>query len=103
MNMTSISLRTLLDRLPPAWGTLALRGADADAVSIASVTEDSRKVGPGTLFLARRGRGSDGHRYIPAALAAGAVAVVGELPLAKLPAPLPVGFPYLQVNDGRTA
>ena len=67
------------------------------------MVEHSRRVGPGTLFLARRGRDTDGHLYIPAALEAGAVAVAGELPLADLPAPLPTGIPYLQVYDGRMA
>ncbi len=77
--------------------------ADLDSIDITCVAEHSRRVGPGTLFLARRGRDTDGHLYIPAALEAGAVAVVGELPLADLPAPLPTGIPYLQVYDGRMA
>ena len=77
--------------------------ADLDSIEISAVAEHSRRVGPGTLFLARRGRDTDGHLYIPTALEAGAVAVAGELPLADLPAPLPTGIPYLQVYDGRMA
>ncbi|MGI8589193.1 MAG: UDP-N-acetylmuramoyl-L-alanyl-D-glutamate--2,6-diaminopimelate ligase [Chloroflexia bacterium] len=101
--MPELSLRALLDRLPPGWGSVAVPAADPDAIAITRVAEDSRRVGSGTLFLARLGRGTDGHRYIPAALAAGAVAVAGELPPDRLPMPLPPGVPYLQVSEGRTA
>jgi len=101
--METISLRALLDRLPAAWGTLARPTDDLDSVYITGVAEDSRRVRPGGLFLARRGRGTDGHGYIPTALAAGAVAVAGELAPADLPEGMPAGIPYLQVSDGRTA
>jgi UDP-N-acetylmuramoyl-L-alanyl-D-glutamate--2,6-diaminopimelate ligase len=101
--METISLRALLDRLPAAWGTLARPADDLDGVYITGVAEDSRRVGPGKLFLARRGRGTDGHGYIPTALAAGAVAVAGELAPDDLPEALPAGIPYLQVSEGRTA
>ena len=100
--MEATTLPALLARLPAGWGRLAA-AAPPDALVITGVAEDSRRVGPGTLFLARQGRGADGHRYIPAALAAGAVAVAGERAPADLPAPLPAGVPYLQVADGRTA
>src|SRR3989440_10377730 len=101
--MAKISWQALFDRLPPSWGALAKPVADLDSIDITCMAEHSRRVGPGTLFLARRGRDTDGHLYIPAALVAGAVAVGGELPLADLPAPLPTGIPYLQVYDGRMA
>ena len=45
---------------------------------IESVHFDSRQVGPGACFVARQGLRDDGHDYIPAAIAAGAVAVVAE-------------------------
>lgn len=73
-------------------------GADAP---IAGVTDDSRQVQPGFLFVAVRGVNVDGHRFIPAALRAGAAAVVGEQHAAALN--LPVGFPYLRVADARRA
>ena len=43
---------------------------------IASVAYDSRKVTPGSLFVAVTGFAADGNRFIPMALEKGAVAVV---------------------------
>jgi UDP-N-acetylmuramoyl-L-alanyl-D-glutamate--2,6-diaminopimelate ligase len=48
------------------------------ATPIADVTHDSRAVAPGTMFAAVRGFRTDGHRFIGAALDAGAVAVCVE-------------------------
>ena len=45
---------------------------------ITAITADSRKVGPGTLFIAVRGFAADGHSYIPQALKAGAAAIICE-------------------------
>jgi UDP-N-acetylmuramoyl-L-alanyl-D-glutamate--2,6-diaminopimelate ligase len=101
--MSAITLQALLSRLPANWGDVRQAGADPARITITGVAEDSRRVQAGTLFLARKGRGTDGHRYIPQALAAGASAVAGELPPAELPAPLPPEVPYLQVAEGRTA
>ena len=53
---------------------------------IAAVCYDSRKVTPGSLFVAVSGFAADGNRFIPMALEKGAVAVVtakkpeGEIP-----------------------
>lgn len=54
-------------------------------VAVGRLEFDSRKVVPGTLFFATRGTQTDGHAYIPAAVAAGAAAVVCE----ELPAERP--------------
>jgi len=52
-------------------------------VEITSVVHDSREVRPGALFCCIRGNVTDGHRHAPAAVAAGAVALLVEewLPL----------------------
>lgn len=47
-------------------------------VQITSVTADSRKVTPGTLFVAVKGTQVDGHTYIEQAIKDGAVAIVCE-------------------------
>ncbi len=49
-------------------------------VAVASVVFDSRRAGPGSLFVAIRGHHTDGHEHALAALAAGAVAAVVERP-----------------------
>ena len=45
---------------------------------LSAVTTDSRSVTPGCLFAAIRGERADGHDYIPAAFAQGALAVLAE-------------------------
>src|SRR6202007_3435201 len=47
---------------------------------VGSVVIDSRKAGPGALFAALPGDRVDGHDFAGAAIAAGAVAVLGTRP-----------------------
>ncbi|HTP03825.1 MAG TPA: UDP-N-acetylmuramoyl-L-alanyl-D-glutamate--2,6-diaminopimelate ligase [Nitrospirota bacterium] len=54
---------------------LPQEGLDREVFDIA---HDSRKVSPGSLFVAVRGFHSDGHQFIPQAVQAGAVAIVAE-------------------------
>ncbi|MGE5206995.1 MAG: Mur ligase family protein, partial [Chlamydiota bacterium] len=54
--------------------------AQAGNADISGVEYDSRHVRPGCLFVAMRGEHSDGNRFIDAAIAAGAVAVVSDAP-----------------------
>ncbi len=62
----------------------------------AGITDDSRAVTRGSMFVAVRGTAADGHDFLPAAAAAGAtVAIVEDARLTKLPA--------LVVNDSRAA
>src|SRR5438128_2538013 len=51
------------------------RTGDAE---VSAVEYDSRRVRPGSLFVAIKGEASDGNHYIDAAIASGAVAVVAE-------------------------
>lgn len=59
------------------------------------VTTDSRDCGPGSLYVARLGEVADGHDYAPAAVAAGAVAVLGSRPVE--------GVATVVVDDVQTA
>ena len=68
-------------------------------VAVGRLEFDSRKVVPGTLFFATRGTQTDGHAYIPAAVAAGAAAVVCE----ELPAERPAGVTFVQVPESTVA
>lgn len=47
-------------------------------VEITSICNDSRKVVPGSLFIAVKGHGIDGHDFIGKAIEAGAVAIMHE-------------------------
>ena len=55
---------------------------------IAGVTADSRKVSPGFLFAAMPGSRADGRSFIPAALNAGAAAVLAPEDVEGLPVPV---------------
>lgn len=59
--------------------------AGPSSLRITDLTEDSRTVLPGSLFVARRGEKSDGHAYIPAAIRAGASAILCEDAGTRLP------------------
>lgn len=64
--------------------------------AIATLETDSRRVRPGTLFVALRGEHVDGHEFVPAVAAAGAAGVVVERELA-------VDVPQIIVPDTRVA
>jgi UDP-N-acetylmuramoyl-L-alanyl-D-glutamate--2,6-diaminopimelate ligase len=85
-----VRLRDLADRLQGA-----VLGGDGEA-EITAVTHDSRKAGPGTLFVAIRGLAADGNEFVEAALKKGAAAVASES--AARP-----GVPWLRVADAREA
>ncbi len=68
-------------------------------VEIAALNYDSRRVAEGDCFFAVVGVQSDGHNYIPQAVARGAHAVVCE----RLPEKLADGVCYVQVSDTNAA
>jgi UDP-N-acetylmuramoyl-L-alanyl-D-glutamate--2,6-diaminopimelate ligase len=57
------------------------------AVQVSSVVLDSRAAGPGSLFAAVSGPRSDGADFVADAVARGAVAVISERAMARLPVP----------------
>jgi UDP-N-acetylmuramoyl-L-alanyl-D-glutamate--2,6-diaminopimelate ligase len=70
-------------------------GAESfDAVSVRGVAHDSRAVAPGDLFVARAGEKYDGAAFAAAAVAQGAVAVLGVGP-----APAGISVPWLATGD----
>ncbi|GAB3009184.1 UDP-N-acetylmuramoyl-L-alanyl-D-glutamate--2,6-diaminopimelate ligase [Niabella terrae] len=70
------------------------------AIEITGISIDSRKLEPGTVFVAVKGQQSDGHQFIDQAVTAGAKAVVCE----TLPEVLQSGLTYVQVkNSAATA
>jgi len=85
-----VKLRDLVARLPGA----ELRG-EPD-LEVADVTHDSRRCGPGSLFVAIPGLATDGNRFVEAARKKGAVAVCSEEP------PSGEGA-WVRVEDARAA
>lgn len=69
--------------------------------NVSSITADSRKVKKGSLFIAVRGLTTDGHDFIEGAIAKGAVAVVGQKPMASKF--LNNKITYIRVKDSRSA
>jgi len=80
-----------------------LDGAEVLSLSgdpgVSSVEYDSRRVTAGCLFVAMRGESSDGNRFIDAAIAAGAVAVVTDSAAEKARP----GVAWAVVPNGRRA
>lgn len=76
-----------------------LQRPQADAEISAPISEDSRSIERGGLFVARRGLKVDSHAFIEAAIANGAVAVLGERP----PQAAHCSVPYAQVADAQQA
>ena len=69
-------------------------------IDIASVQIDSRKIQNGSLFIAVKGSGADGHQFINKAIEQGAVAVVCE----RLPEHQTEGITYVQtINSAEAA
>src|SRR5271167_3765021 len=67
--------------------------------AVAGVEYDSRRVRPGTVFVAMKGETSDGNRFIDQAIASGAVAIVTDSPV-EIPRP---AVAWAQVVYGRRA
>jgi len=78
-------------------GLVASRAHAAGDPEICAVEYDSRRVKPGTLFVAMRGESSDGNRFIDQAIAAGATAVVTDSDRE------PEGVAWATVPHGRRA
>ena len=66
-------------------------------LELTGIALDSRQVNAGNLFVALSGGNTDGHLYIPDALARGATAIVGERQTSGL------DIPYIRVSDSRLA
>ncbi|MGB9417250.1 MAG: Mur ligase domain-containing protein, partial [Acidobacteriaceae bacterium] len=87
----------------------ALRGAEVlrrmgEDVAIRGVEYDSRRVQPGSLFVAMQGGTTDGNRYIEQAVARGAVAVVTDSAAAyEATANGPLEVALAEVPHGRRA
>lgn len=92
--MTHVLVGGIVDALRDAGLLVSMRGTiPPDA---ATITDDSRAVRPGSLFVAVRGVERDGHEFLPAAQAAGATAVLVDDPSRTT-------LPSIVVSDTRRA
>jgi len=76
-------------KLRELFGNDASMAPEAEATEVKGLAVDSRLVKPGDVFFALAGAKTDGARFVDAAVAAGAVAIVGDHPPAGA-FPLPV-------------
>ena len=80
----------------------AMNGSlNGDNATFVGVSTDSRKIGPGQLFIALRGDSFDGHDFVATAKERGAVAAVVDS--AAPPSLQDIGLPLLVVADTRLA
>ena len=90
-----VTLTQLLEALCGGIDVLEQRG-DMNR-PIHAITDDSRAVTGGSLFVAVKGERVDGHEFVDRAIKAGAVAVVAQAPVAS------GSLPFVRVNDSRKA
>jgi UDP-N-acetylmuramoyl-L-alanyl-D-glutamate--2,6-diaminopimelate ligase len=78
-------------------------GGDSDQ-PVTGVEYDSRKMRPGSVFVAMKGGSTDGNRYVEKAIAAGALGIITDSPQ-KFDHLLvfEAGLPLLEVEHGRRA
>lgn len=92
---SSVPLPSVAEALRAAGLLVAVR--DMEDVEVHGVSQDSRDVSAGDLFLAWTGSRHDAHEFVAEAAASGAVAAVVERPVSD------AEIPQLRVSDGRTA
>jgi UDP-N-acetylmuramoyl-L-alanyl-D-glutamate--2,6-diaminopimelate ligase len=80
-------------------GIEVLSQAGRTVADISAIGFDSRKVSPGSAFVAVRGYKTDGHDYIDKAVSAGAIAVICE----NIPANSDSDICWIQVRDSAAA
>jgi UDP-N-acetylmuramoyl-L-alanyl-D-glutamate--2,6-diaminopimelate ligase len=82
----------------------AVDSAGDSAAPITGVEYDSRRVRPGSIFVAMKGGSTDGNRYIEKAVASGALGIITDsAPKFDHLLVFEVGLPVLQVEHGRRA
>ena len=90
-----MTLAELLQGLEGRVSILDQRGALN--VLVTNITDDSRKVSTGSLFVAVKGEQVNGHQFIPSAMKAGMTALVAQDVVKG------VVVPYVRVEDSRKA
>jgi UDP-N-acetylmuramoyl-tripeptide--D-alanyl-D-alanine ligase len=84
-----------LDRVADALAECEAATLPRGSTTVAGVTTDTRSIAEGQLFVALRGERFDGHDYLEAAVAAGALGLV----VSREPACDTAGIPVFRVDD----
>lgn len=90
-----MTLAMMLEALRGQVGILESHGNLS--MPVTAITDDSRAVHAGSLFVAVKGEQVDGHQFIPAAMKAGMAALVTQQPTTE------VSVPFARVADSRKA
>src|ERR1017187_4484813 len=78
-------------------------GGDSD-LPVAGIEYDSRRVRPGSVFVAMKGGSTDGNKYVDKAIAAGALGIITDsAPTFDHLTVYQAGVPVLEVEHGRRA
>jgi UDP-N-acetylmuramoyl-L-alanyl-D-glutamate--2,6-diaminopimelate ligase len=95
-----MTIGDLLEAIAHAWPSTPVVTGERGGVAApcTGVTNDSRRVTPGSVFVALRGLKVDGTEYVPQALGSGAGAIVAEQPPSS-----PPEVPWIVVPDARLA
>lgn len=89
---------TLAEMVQALQGQVAVLETQGNTqVRVTAITDDSRAVRPGSLFVAVKGEQADGHQFISAAVKAGAAGLVAQQQVAGL------SIPFVRVADSRKA
>ena len=86
-----------LENLTRVCGGVYFGPSDSLKQEISSITTDSRKAEPGTLFVPIVGERVDAHKFIPQVMEAGALATLSERTLEN------ADFPYIKVESSLQA
>lgn len=90
----TVRASVIVDALRSAGLLVAVRGTMPDVLR--DITADSRRAGPGTLFVAVRGSARDGHEFLPVVAERGATAAIVSDDGSTV-------LPHIVVSDSRRA
>ena len=94
--MTTQTINNILSNIPIPYKCLS----DQLDIEVKGIQYDSRILEPGQIFVALVGDNFDGHAFIGAAIAKGAIAIIGSQPLENWPN---LSIPYIQFENTREA
>ena len=96
--MRLTKLLAALEEQPERWQGVPA-GGEREQIEVSQLAYDSRKVTPGTLFIAVPGTHTDGRKYLANAAQRGAVAALGPALDDLVPSDTQLPLPYIPVRN----